>query len=147
LRVYIDTSVIGGCFDDEFSDESRALIDLAKFGKIILLISNILVDELTQAPEKVQRVVTDLPPDAFELLEESHESRKLRDLYIQADVVGVTHFNDAHHVAMATVSNADMIVSWNFKHIVHYEKIRQFNEVNQKAGYHEIKIFSPLEVI
>jgi len=147
LRVYIDTSVVGGCFDDEFSDESRTLIDMAKSGELILLISNILVDELTQAPEKVQQVVTDLPPDAIEILEENSDSHVLRDLYLQAGVVGVTHFNDAHHVAIATVSNADMIVSWNFKHIVHYDKIRRFNEVNQKAGYNEIKIFSPLEVI
>lgn len=52
-----------------------------------------------------------------------------------------------HHVAIATVSSADMIVSWNFKHIVHYDKIRHFNEVNAQAGYTPIQIFCPWEVI
>lgn len=123
----------------KFRDESRPLFEMAKSGELILLISNILVDELTQAPENVQKVITDLPPEAIELLEENNHSHTLRDLYLEAGVVGTTHFNDAHHVDLATVSNADMIVSWNFKHIVHSDRIRRFNEVNQKAGYPEIK--------
>lgn len=135
MRVYIDTSVVGGCFDDEFSEESRALFDMAKRGKISLLISNILADELTLAPEAIQQVITELPQDSFEVVQENEKSCRLRDKYLEAGVVGITHANDAHHVAIATVSAADMIVSWNFKHIVHYEKIRQFNQVNTEAGY------------
>ncbi len=70
MRVYIDTAVVGGCFDDEFSEESRALFDMAKRGKISLLISNILADELTLAPERVQKVVTELPQDSLEIVQE-----------------------------------------------------------------------------
>ncbi len=147
MRVYIDTSVVGGCFDDEFSEESRALFDMAKRGEISLLISNILVDELTLAPERVQEVVTELPQDSLEVVQENEESRGLRDKYLEAGVIGIIYANDAHHVAIATVSGADMIVSWNFKHIVHYEKIRQFNQVNTEAGYDAVEIFSPFEVI
>lgn len=147
MRVYIDTSVVGGCFDDEFSEESRALFEMAETGKISLLISNILADELSMAPERVQKVVADLPQGSFEIVHENEESRRLRDRYLDAGVVSATHVNDAHHVAIATVSGVDMIVSWNFKHIVHYDKIRQFNEVNVEAGYEAIQIFCPLEVI
>ena len=57
IRIYIDTSVVGGCFDDEFSEESWALFEMAKTGKISLLISNILADELVIAPKPVQKVV------------------------------------------------------------------------------------------
>jgi predicted nucleic acid-binding protein len=147
IRVYIDTSVVGGCFDDEFSEASQALFEMAGRGEISLLISNILVDELTLAPERVQKVVADLPAGSFEIIQESEASRQLRDKYLDAGVVGAPHVNDAHHVAIATVSAADMIVSWNFKHLVHYDKIRQFNEVNVAAGYPAIQIFCPLEVI
>jgi len=39
-----------------------------------------------------------------------------------------------------------MIVSWNFKHIVHYDKIRLYNAVNTLRGYTPIGIYSPWEV-
>jgi len=147
MRVYIDTAVVGGCFDDEFSEESRALFDMARQGKIRLMIFNILVDELSLAAGRIQKVVAELPQHSFEIVQENEASRRLRDNYLEAGVVGISHANDAHHVAIATVSGADMIVSWNFKHIVHFEKIRQFNRVNLEAGYGAIEIFSPLEVI
>lgn len=90
MRVYIDTSVVGGCFDDEFSEESHALFEMAKRGKISLLISNILADELTLAPESVQNVITELPQGSFEVVQENEESRRLRDKYLEAGVVGAT---------------------------------------------------------
>jgi hypothetical protein len=89
MRVYIDTSVVGGCFDDEFSEESCALFEMAKSGKISFLISNILADELTIAPERVQNVVVDLPRNSFEIVQESDESHRLRDRYLAAGVVSV----------------------------------------------------------
>ena len=147
LKVYIDTSVVGGCFDDEFSEQSRALFNMAKQGKICLLLSNILADELSLAPERIQKVITDLPRNSFEIVQENEASRRLRDKYLEAGVVGTIHANDAHHVAIATVCGADLVVSWNFKHIVHYEKIHQFKQINKESGYGAIEIFSPLEVI
>ena len=54
---------------------------------------------------------------------------------------------DAQHIALATVCRADLVVSWNFKHIVHYEKIRGFNSVNLREGYGMVDIRSPREVV
>jgi hypothetical protein len=71
----------------------------------------------------------------------------LRDAYLAAGVVGAASENDAHHVALAAVARADLIVSWNFKHIVHVDKIRRFNAVNLIEGYGMIDIRSPLEVV
>jgi predicted nucleic acid-binding protein len=146
-RIYVDTSVIGGCCDDEFADESRRLLDLAAKGDVILLISDLMTAELLGAPLPVQRVLGAIPPAGVEEVRASDESRALRDAYLAAGVVGPTHINDAHHVALATVARADMIVSWNFKHIVHYDKIRGFNAVNLREGYGAIAIYSPLEVV
>lgn len=69
MRVYIDTSVVGGCFDDEFSEEIRTLIKMAKSGKISSMISNILADELSLAPERVQNVISELPKGVFEVIQ------------------------------------------------------------------------------
>ena len=77
----------------------------------------------------------------------SGEAVQLRDAYLEAEVVGGTHGNDAYHVALATVARADLIVSWNFKHIVHFDKIRGFNAVNLREGYLPMEIRSPREVV
>jgi predicted nucleic acid-binding protein len=147
LRVYIDTSVLGGCIDEEFAEESRSLIEMARFGKLILLVSDLLLDELSRAPSEVQSLFTTLPAASTELLETSEESLQLRDAYLAANVVGPSAESDAQHVAIATLAKADVIVSWNFKHIVHVDKIRLFNAVNLAHGYRLIDIRSPLEVV
>jgi len=147
LRVYVDTSVIGGCFDEEFAAESRALVQAAREGRFVLLLSDLLADELADARPQVQDVLADLPPDAYEKVSGSEESERLRDAYLRAHVVGPRHAADAEHIALATASRADLLVSWNFKHIVHWDKIRGFNAVNLREGYPSIEIRSPQEVI
>lgn len=147
LRIYIDTSVIGGCFDDEFESESNALIQMAVDGKIVLLISDELVAEVQYAPQQVQEKLFSLPKKCFERVTTTDEAVFLHEAYIKARVLGKASKNDALHVANATLAKADMIVSWNFKHIVHYDKIRGFNSVNIREGYGTIAIYSPKEVV
>jgi predicted nucleic acid-binding protein len=147
LRVYIDTSVVGGCHDEEFSRESRALLKMARARQAVLLVSQTLIDEISLAPKKVQEELDRLPDWATEVLPVSRQALELRDAYLEAEVIGSAHSNDALHVASATVARADLIVSWNFKHIVHFDKIRGFNAVNLREGYLPIEIRSPLEVV
>jgi predicted nucleic acid-binding protein len=147
LRVYIDTSVVGGCHDKEFLRESRALLEMARNGNITLLVSELLVTELDNAPQRVRDVLAALPAKSFEAVEVSLEAEELQNAYLHAEVVGSKHENDALHVALATVARADLIVSWNFKHIVHFDKIRGFNAVNLREGYLPIEIRSPKEVV
>ena len=147
LRIYIDTSVVGGCFDKDYSDASRGIFRMAKQGIAILIISPILQDELINAPGEVKNVLMDMPVSCMEPVLLTDEVIELSQAYLDDDVVGPKHRNDTLHVAMATVARADVIVSWNFKHIVHMEKIRGFNAVNLKQGYLPIEIRSPLEVV
>ncbi len=147
LRIYIDTSVVGGCHDEEFEVESRELMDMARRGEVVLLVSQVLFDELTAAPANVQAVLTDLPAEALESASLSKEAEGLQRAYLKAGVVGPLHGSDAMHVAISTVSRADVIVSWNFRHIVHFDKIRGFNAVNLREGYLPIEIRSPKEVV
>ena len=120
---------------------------MAKGKELLLLISELLADELEEAPSDVQRILSDLPEESLEFVMHSEEARRLRDAYLNATVVGRAHDMDAYHVALATTARADMIVSWNFKHIVHYDKIRGFNAVNLREGYMPLEIHSPKEVV
>jgi predicted nucleic acid-binding protein len=147
LRVYVDTSVIGGCFDEEFAKESRALVEAAREGRFVLLLSELLAAELGAGPPELQEVLEGLAAESFESVDISEESVRLRDAYLMAGVVGPPHDKDAHHIALATVARADLVVSWNFKHIVHWEKMRGFNAVNLREGYPPIEIHSPREVV
>ena len=146
-RVYIDTSVVGGCCDAMFSVESSQLFDMARRGIVMLVFSDVVLDEINDAPRDVQAVLENLPVDAYEIVESSFESEALRDCYLDAHVLGGASTNDAHHVAIASVERVDMIVSWNFKHIVHLDKIRGFNAVNLQQGYPMIEIRSPREIV
>jgi len=146
-RIYIDTSVVGGFYDIEFMEYTRPFFDKIKRGKIIVMYSNLLEKELQNAPERVKQVIKELPVENIEYIEISDESIDLAQKYIDENVVGKTSFEDCLHIALATMNKADILISWNFKHIVNMTKIRGYNSVNLKFGYPQIDIRSPRELI
>ena len=146
-RIYIDTSVVGGCLDDEFLEASTALMERARRGGVLLLVSSLLIDELADAPPAVQQVMLDLPESCLARIDLDEEADALARAYLNAGVLNEGSLDDARHVAMASVHDADLIVSWNFRHIVQYQKIRGFNAVNLRQGYRNIEIRSPREVV
>ncbi|MBN2559869.1 MAG: PIN domain protein [Phycisphaerae bacterium] len=147
LRIYADTSVFGGCFDEAFAEDSRKLFDEIKAGRFALVVSGTLLRELHKAPDRVREVVAEVPEGFIEVIEPSEEIERLRDAYILAGVVGPASLLDAEHIASASVAAVDLIVSWNFKHIVHFERIRGYHAVNLVQGYHSIPIHTPKEVV
>jgi len=146
LRVYTDSSVLGGCRDVEFEVDSLRLISWARRGELTILISEITLREMEGAPAEVKAILQDIPPDSLEFVPLTTEIFALRDAYIRTGVVASQWLNDAAHVAAATVARADAIVSWNFKHIVRLEKIRGYNQVNESLGYGSLAIITPREV-
>jgi len=147
LRIYADTSVFGGCFDEVFAEDSRKLFEEIKAGRFLVVLSGTVLRELQKAPEHILKLVSDIPQESMEIIEYSEEIESLRDAYLDAGVVGPASLLDAEHIASATVAAVDLIVSWNLKHIVHFEKIRGYHAVNLLLGYHSIPIHSPKEVI
>jgi len=147
LRVYIDTSVIGGYLDKEFKDASKKLIDRFKKGELMAIISEITKLELKNAPIEVQKILDKIPNKNREYVELTEEATELSKKYLSEGVLSKSKLVDAQHIAIATISNVDLIVSWNFKHIVNIDRIRGFNAVNLKMGYSIIDIRSPWEVI
>jgi len=147
LRIYVDTSVFGGCFDDEFAEASLALFEEIKAGKFVLVLSSLTLQELDKAPKPVQQLLSEIPSDQMVLIPHSPDIFQLRDAYLAAKVVGKASTADAQHIAAASVADVDLVVSWNFKHIVHYEKIKGYQGVNLLNGYKPISIHSPKEVV
>ncbi len=144
-RIYIDTSVFGGYFDEEFSEHTIPLFDRIKAGEFIILYSIITQDELENAPEKVKQFVKSLETNLTEFIEVTDEAVDLAETYIAEKVVGLTSFADCLHIALATIYHADFLVSWNFKHIVNVERIRGYNSIILKIGYKQLEIRSPRE--
>jgi len=146
LRIYADSSVIGGCGDAEFTIDSQRLVDSARQQQLILLISETTLTELEVAPVDVQNVLKELPLECLEMVALTAEVLALRDAYLHAGVVGPRSVNDATHVACATVARADALVSWNFRRIVRLEKMKGYNQVNLINGYGVLTIITPKEV-
>ncbi len=146
-RVYVDTSVIGGCLDEEFAEWSLAVMELAQRGEILLLISDLLTLELQGAPEEVRNLLPGVPEASRLAVHVNDETNALLQAYMKDKIVSRRYTTDAHHVAMASVHRADVLLSWNFKHIVHLDKIRKFNGVNLRMGYPLIEIRSPKEYV
>jgi predicted nucleic acid-binding protein len=146
IRVYADTSVFGGVFDEEFQMPSRSFFDQVRSGRFKLVTSALVQDELEPAPQQV-RALFDEFLDIVEVTEVSEAALSLKDAYLETGILTEQSADDALHVAVAAVAGCSLIVSWNFKHIVHFEKIPLYNAVNTLRGYGTIGIFSPLEVI
>ena len=145
-RIYVDTSVIGGCLDEEFQTPSTRLFDRCRKGNALLVISDITLAELASAPAEVRKVVEDVPRTCLELIYQTTESEALAEEYIRQGAVTRKMLADAQHIAVATVAQVDVLVSWNFRHIVNLDRIRAFNAVNLRTGYPLLEIRSPLEV-
>ena len=144
-RIYIDTSVFGGHFDEEFKEHTIPLFDRIKAGEFIILYSTVTQDELENAPDEVKYLVKSLRADLTEFIETTDEAVDLATEYITEKVVGHTSFADCLHIALATINRADFLVSWNFKHIVNIERIRVYNSINNKNGYKQLEMRSPRE--
>ena len=146
-RIYIDTSVVGGYFDEEFKEDTLPLFDRLEKGEIIFVVSDLLDLELINAPQKVGELLHNYSIEKFYRIELTEEAILLADTYIAEKVVGRTSLEDCRHIAMATIHKVDVLASWNFKHIVNLDKIKGYNSVNLKLGYQMIEIRSPKDLI
>jgi len=146
-RIYIDTSVIGGCFDDEFKEHSNQLFGEFASGKKKIVVSDLVLFELEEAPENVRGLLSLISEDNIEYVFLNEESIELARAYLREGVIAEKSLSDARHIAIATAEKADILVSWNFKHIVNLNRIHLINSVNLKLGYPILEIRSPREVL
>jgi hypothetical protein len=146
LRIYVDTSVIGGCFDPEFITWSNALMRDFRAKRLVPMLSDVTAAEVAAAPAAVRALHQELIGLGAAVLPVTESVLELVGAYRARKILPHKFAGDMTHIALATISEADAIVSWNFKHIVRLEKIRLFNAVNVELGYRALSILSPREV-
>ena len=145
-KIYIDTSVFGGKFDTEFKAETDRFFDELLNSNIEIVTSPVLIAEIYRAPEFLIEFYESMIRNREELVELTKEAERLAELYVEEKVVGRTSLNDCQHIAIATMSSADVLVSWNFKHIVNLPRIRGYNAINFREGHQMIEIRTPREI-
>ena len=146
-RFYFDTTVFGGAFDKEFEEASLQLFEKVKLGVVTCVFSDLTESELKNAPQKVRDYFKSLPEEYMEQVVLNRDILALARRYIEEKVVGETSFDDCIHIAAATINKVDILVSWNFKHIVNVYRIRGYNSINIRSNYQTLEIRSPKEII
>lgn len=112
-----------------------------------MVLSSLTLAELEAAPAKVQAVIKAVPKQFIDYIEFTQDASELAEVYLREGVVTKKCRVDAQHIATATVNRVDVLVSWNFKHIVNLERIHGYNSVNLRRGYPLLEIRTPIEVL
>jgi hypothetical protein len=144
MRIYIDTSVFGGYYDEEFQEWTVKLFKEFEKGIKKPVVSDLTIQEIEGAPLKVRKLFESTKSEKLLI---DTECEELARLYIKEKAVTAKSYNDALHIALGTVNRLDVLASWNFKHIVNLDRIRLFNGVNLKNGYPLIEIRTPREIL
>lgn len=147
MRIYIDTSVVGGLYDVEFAEATVEFFKKVEKRHIVLVVSELLQAELLRAPEQIRNHLDRYSKKQIEIVELTGEAKILADRYVAERVVGATSKADCQHIAIATINKVDVLVSWNFKHIVNLKRIRGYNSVNLKHNYPMLEIRTPKEIL
>ncbi|MDR1093859.1 MAG: hypothetical protein LBL66_06890 [Clostridiales bacterium] len=150
-RIYLETSVFNFVFADDApaaKADTLKLFEEIKAGKYAPFMSVHVVEELGRAPEpKRSRMFELIDKYGVEILPNNAETERLADIYIAEGMIPAKYADDALHIASTGVWGLDIIVSWNFKHIVKVKTIAQSEIINFKEGYKRVMINSPTEVI
>ncbi len=150
-KMYIETSVFNFVFADDAPDkrdDAVALFAEIEQGKYAPYTSAYVLEELNQAPEPKRNDMLQLISRyKIEILTGRDEAEKLAGIYVAEGVIPSKFYADALHIAIATVNDLSLIVSFNFKHIVKLKTVTMTEVINLREGYNRIGIFSPTEVI
>jgi len=147
MKVYADTSVIGGYFYIEFQEWSVELFEEFLQGTKHIVFSELTAHELEFAREEIRNLIIEIPLENRIDISISAEAISLAETYIREGALTNKSYNDALHIALATLNNCDVLASWNFKHIVNLDRIRLYNSINLRLGYRMIEIRTPREIL
>ena len=147
MKFYVDTSVWGGYEDEEFKEWSIPFFKQARLGKFIIVLSDVTIKELSLAPDPVKTLAETIPDESLELVSLTEEAEILAGHYIKEGVLTPKFETDAQHIAISTILKVDSLISWNFKHMVNFFRIKQYNSINLKFGYQTIDIRTPKEIM
>jgi len=146
MRIYLDTSVVSAHVDDRLPERRRATVDFwSRLAEYDVAISELTLAEIRATADTALRREMEELVRPFEVLPVEDESRRLAQEYVRRGVFSPATIEDALHVAVAVASRRDILVSWNFRHLVNRRRRALINEVNILAGYPTIEIIAPPE--
>ena len=151
LKIYLETTVFNFKFADDSPDKKQdtiRLFDEISQGKYIPYTSDYVLQELLRAEEyKRTQMVNLIEQYKIILLKPDKNAENLADKYVSENIIPIKYRTDGIHIAMATINDLDIIVSFNFQHIVKLRTIIGTESINLREGYKRIGIFCPTEVI
>ena len=155
LKVYLDTSVINFLFAEDAPEKKEITIDFFEncidVGKIEAFISDVVLVEINRTPDEKRKRKLRSVRDKYELqlLEvDMNEIGSLVDKYLNQKIIPQHKVDDARHIAIATVKEMDVLVSWNFKHLANIKIERKVTLVNHEMGYYyPLRLTTPMEVM
>jgi len=147
LRIYIDTSVVSAYVDDRLPERRRATVEFwSRLVEYEVAISELTKTEIEATGDRALREEMARLVQPFAVRAIDDEARRWAQQYVRRGVFSPGTFEDALHVPVAVVSRQDMVVSWNFRHLVNRRRRALINEVNILMGYPTIEILAPPEV-
>jgi hypothetical protein len=146
IRVYADPSIFAGVLDWQFAPATRLFFDQVRAGRFQLVTSAVVEADLETAPGEVHELYEEVLPLA-EVVPVAEDAIKLRNDYLDTGVVETKWSAKALHVAVASVAECTMLVTWDFRHVAHFDKIPLYRAVSSLDGFPPVAIYSPLEVI
>jgi hypothetical protein len=152
-KLYLDTSILGFTLsrhDPDRRAEANRLLRQIRAGYFVGGYSFVTEEEIDEAPARIAKRLrrkiswANLHRVRVRLQSQAHE---LATTYCQAGVIPSEYFDDALHVAVATLWRADALVSYNFTHIVRLDTMVEVNAINRREGVAEIFLCQPSEVL
>ena len=151
LKIYLDTSVISYLFNDENLEKTQDTHKLwaqIKAGKYEAYISEVVMVEVGNSPEEINtKQLRYLKEIEHTVIVVDEKTNAIADKFIELGILKQKSYDDCQHIACAIVSGCDIIVSWNFKHIVNHKTIRGAKAITNLVGYDDIMIYSPTVLI
>lgn len=151
LQLYLDTSIFNFVIAQDAPQEREITLKLfeeIRKGEYEVFISSVVVAEINRAPietaSRLRKLIQEINPEELFIDDTVHALAKK---YLEQGIIPLKYEDDALHIAVASVNDLDVIVSWNFKHIVKMKTKREVTGINALMGYKEIEIYSPLEVV
>lgn len=151
IKYYLDTTIFNFVFAEGDTEKKDITVKLFKDLPSIsngIYISDEVIREINRAPEpRKSQLIGQLEETNPLLLEVDIEAEELAARYVKEGIIPERYRSDAVHIAIAVINGIEVIVSWNFEHIVKLKTRVMVNGINRLLGYHEIEICSPEEVI
>ena len=149
MKIYLETSVINFLFAEDAPEKMKIT---KEFFKIIheyeYYISDIILLEIEQAPtQKKNALLEIITKYNIKALENNEEAEKLADIYIKEGIIPKKYYNDALHIAIATIHKMDAIISWNLTHIVKFKTKINVKVINKKLNKKDVIICTPEEMV